>query len=437
MRKIVTLLLLALLVPTAASAQQIYRSEFAPYDTREDAIVGNHARTVNHIAFSPKILGEAAGHEVACAHVEIPTAWADYDVYLHVENSVKAYRLMVGESLVAEVDDPRTPADFRISPYLRQGGNDIMLLLHTPEHAALNEGSQNNLTGQFSGCYIYAQYRTHIDDYNVDIRTDKDDRVIFTLDATLSNSFGTEQPVTVGYDIYSPEGRLIDYAVKNSVVAGRSTGTVRFRTVLGSVEGRNIWGDGRAPLYRVMLYIKRDGKPREYIPFRTALVKASHHNGHILINGRRADIKGVAYNARTTAGDAAKEIDALKAQGYNTLMPTHPQPEWFYDLCDETGMYVIERANINPTRDSGNRAVGGTPSNDPSLAGEYVARVEAMYWRTRNHPCIIAYSLCGEKAGNGHCLYEAYRHLKGIEKQRAVICPSAAGEWNSDIESLQ
>jgi beta-galactosidase len=57
-----------------------------------------------------------------------------------------------------------------------------------------------------------------------------------------------------------------------------------------------------------------------------------------------------------------------------------------------------------------------------------------MYYRTRNHSCIIAYALGGDQAGNGYNMYKAYQWLKSVEKNRAIICTSAEGEWNSDIQ---
>mgnify|MGYP002517743056 CR=1 FL=1 len=113
--------------------------------------------------------------------------------------------------------------------------------------------------------------------------------------------------------------------------------------------------------------------------------------------------------------------EALKAKGVNTLCPDAPQPEWFYDICDALGLYVIEQANINPVAESNNRKVGGTPSNDPTLVGEYFARVKAMYYRTRNCTCIVAYSLGGDKAGNGYNMYKAYEWLKSVEQRRPVF----------------
>ena len=70
---------------------------------------------------------------------------------------------------------------------------------------------------------------------------------------------------------------------------------------------------------------------------------------------------------------------------------------------------------------------------NPDLVGEYLARIKAMYYRTRNHSCIVAYALGGDDAGNGYNMYKAYQWLKGVEKNRAIICTSAEGEWNTDL----
>ena len=101
-------------------------------------------------------------------------------------------------------------------------------------------------------------------------------------------------------------------------------------------------------------------------------------------------------------------------------------------LCDELGLYVIDRANINAPDRRDDRRVGGTPSNDPALADEYLERVKAMYYRSRNHTCVVAFALGGE-SGNGYNMYKAYEWLKSVEKSRPVIYTDADGEWNSDL----
>ena len=142
---------------------------------------------------------------------------------------------------------------------------------------------------------------------------------------------------------------------------------------------------------------------------------------------KRKDTKAAADRKTTLA-----ELKALKAKGKNTICPDYPQPAWFYELCDSLGLYVIDRANINAPERSGDRTVGGTPSNDPRLVGDYLERVKAMYYRSRNFTCVIAYSL-GGPSGNGYNMYKAYQWLKSVEKSRPVIYSDTDGEWNSDL----
>ena len=435
MRHLLFFILAIALGVGAASAQRVYRSEFTVYDAREDAEAKSHNHSTQWRAFNPVALGASGKTEVAGRKVEIPTAWSDYNVYLHIENTIKAYELVINGQSVGTTDDPYTPADYLISPYLKQGSNDILLLLRGTT-SQLNCGAKQSLRNQFEGCYLYAQHRLHIYDYTVSILPDANSEMLCEMKVAIKNDFNYAEPVNVGYDIYSPEGKLIDYGVQEIVVNGRSIDTLAINAKLGN-GSRNLWRNGSPKLYRATLYIKRDGKPREYIPFKIGAGESRFANGKILRNGTPITIKSAPYNARTSRKEAAADIAAFKRNGINTLCPDSPQAKWFYDLCDEAGIYVIEQANINPVEKSDDRTIGGTPSNNPHLLEAYRDRVRSMYWRTRNHPCIIAYSLGGEKAGNGYCMYKAYELLKELEGKRAVICRSADGEWNSDIDKLE
>lgn len=412
-------------------AQQVYRTEFSVFDLRDAALKNDHSQTEHHIRFAPKTIEAVGKVEVVGQTLNMPTAWSDYNVYLHIQNTIKAYDLVVNEELVASVEDSYTPADFLISPYLRQGNNEILLLLRRSQYIELSDSAQANLVEQFSGSYLFAQHRKHIYDYDAHI-VQKGKNLELELDIAVRNDFNFEEVVQVGYDIYSPENKLIDYAVREFSVAGRSLDTLHIRTQLGE-ESRFLWSNKNPKLYRLTLYIKRDGKPREYISFRLGAGQSTFADGKILRNGNPIVVKSARYNARTTYNEALAEIKALRANGINTLLPDNPQPEWFYDICDGLGMFVIERANINPINEPQNRKIGGTPSNNPYLVGEYLARIKSMYYRTRNHTCIVAYSLGGDKAGNGYNMYRAYQWLKRVEKNRAIICTSADGEWNTDL----
>ncbi len=437
MRKFLSATCALLLIASAACGQRIYRSEFVTFDTRADALAGNRTNTVHYLKYAPKPISAADRVETVGERIAVPVAWGDYDVYLHIENTIKAYDVVINGRAIASNEDGITPADFLISPFLRQGENEIALRLRRAENPELGDDAVGRLCEQFEGCCIFAQYKAQIFDYDVAIRhDDKGANALLALDVIAENSFNYPEQINIGYDIYAPDGRLIDYAVREMTVAGHSLDTLRVRVNLGAAKGF-AWGNGRAPLYKLMLFVKRDGKPREYIPFRAGLGSASFDSLHLMRNGKAIKVRSAVYNARSTRKEALAEIRALKAKGINTLLPSNPQPSWFYDLCDGLGMYVVERANNNAAQHSADRTENGTPSNKPALADEYVGRVKAMYYRTRNHSCIIAYALGGDRAGNGYNMYKAYEWLKSVEHSRAVVCTSADGEWNTDLDKIE
>ena len=430
MRKLAIFTLLLALCG-AVSAQRVLRSEFTLYDTREDALASNHAQTVNHIPFAPKSAGALGAIEMVAMEVDVPASWNDYNTYLHLENTFSSYDVAINGTVAFSSEDSTTPADYFISPYLKQGTNKVTLLLRPSACAELDEGTQRSKAERFTNCYIFAQHRTAIYDFDAAIVVGDDKKLHLELDLIADNSFNFEETVTRGYDIYTPENKLVDYAVRELIVPGRSRDTLKVRVDLGA-EFRYLWSAAKPHLYRSTLYVKRGNKPVEYIPLYIGAGKSTFKDGKIYRNGTAITIKSAPYNAAKNRTETRKEILALKSKGINTLKPDSPQPIWFYELCDKLGLYVVERASINPISKSSDRTVGGTPSNNPQLLGEYLDRIKSMYYRTRNHSCIIAYTLGGEKAGNGYCMYKAFQWLKSVEKERPVVCLSAEGEWNTD-----
>ena len=256
---------------------------------------------------------------------------------------------------------------------------------------------------------------------------------VLELAIVAQNGFNYDEPVTVGYDIYSPQGKLLEFNMQEVTIPGRSTDTVRFTPFIYGTNA-NKWEPGakNPPLYKVMLFTRRDGAYREYMPLKIGFGKTELVDGRLTRFDKELKLVKTGYNAAADRKTTLAELKTLKAKGNNTICPDYPQPGWFYDLCDELGLYVIDCANINAPEKRDDRKVGGTPSNDPSLADEYLERVKAMYYRSRNHSCVIAFALGGE-SGNGYNMYKAYEWLKSVEKSRPVICADADGEWNSDL----
>lgn len=431
-RTILCAVLFACAFPAAAQqGARIHRTEIIPYDTRHDAAARNRAGSGHTIDFAPQAAGVADGAVRFEQTVEIPYVWTDGEVFLHLENVGSAYTLSIDGNPVAETEDSATPADYDLTPYIREGRNTLSVTMRRSRAGEIDTAPA--VRDAFSGSYLYFQNKRAIRDFEIALVPDTLGRDFAMLDLRIiaRNGFNYEEPVTVGYDIYSPEGKLLDFNITEATLPGRSVDTLRFQPFVYGAY-RHTWGGGKRALYEVMLFTRRDGTYKEYLPLRVGFGRPEFIDGKWMRLGKEIAIKPQRYNAAADQKTAAQQLEALRKAGYNTVAPDYPQPAWFYALCDSLGLYVIDRANIHAPEKRTDRTVGGTPSNDPALADEYLARVKAMYYRSRNFTSVIAYAL-GGPAGNGYNMYKAYEWLKGVEKSRPVIYEDADGEWNSDL----
>ena len=433
------MLIIASILGHEASAQaRITRSEFVCYDKRDDARRDIRSSIDKHIVLRPTLQFSSEEGTVRNVYeqvVEVPAAWNDYNAYMHTENIGEDYTVFINGKQISQAIDRFTPTDLYISPYLDQGENTVAIVTVAESYMSrLDEGLQQAERNKFTNCYIFAQRRLAIYDFSVRMLPDSLDRFAqLQLDVIADNSFSTDETIDIGYDIYAPDGKLMEYSVNDLALAGHSRDTLSFRPYIYH-SNPNRWSADNPKLYDLMLYVKRSGMLWEYIPLSVGFAEYGYTaDGDITLFGKALKLNKKEYNAAADRATTESEIKALKKTGINTLCPNYPQPQWFYDICDHVGMYVIDCAAISSPSTGDNRSVGGTPSNAPELTEEYLQRVEAMYERAHNHVCIIAFSLGNAGSGNGYNMYKAYELLKAKGDSRAIIYAGADGEWNSDL----
>lgn len=437
-----TFLLLGVAISSAeelAAQARIARSEFICYDKREDAKRDIRTNIDKYIDLRPTLQFEATEGTVRAVYeqkVEVPAAWNDYNTYLHTENVGADYTIFINGKQITAPIDQFTPTDLYISPYLEQGENTVAVVIVDEAYMSLlDEGLVQPKREQFTNCYIFAQRRLAVYDFNVRMLPDSLDRFAqLRLDVTADNSFASNETIEIGYDIYAPDGKLMEYSVNDLSLEGFSRDTLSFTPYIYH-SNPNRWSATNPKLYALTLYVKRSGIPWEYIPLKVGFAEYGYNdNGEITLFGKPLTLKKSVYNAAADRATTEKEIKALKAKGINCLTPNYPQPNWFYDICDRVGMYVIDCAAISSPTNAENRDIDGTPANAPWYEEDYLRRVETMYRRAQNHVSIIAFSLGNAPSGNGYNMYKAYELLKSFGDSRAIIYAGAEGEWNSDIE---
>ena len=435
----ITLTLILLIGYNSAMAQaRITRSEFICYDKRDDAKRDVRTNIDKYITINPTLSFESSEGSVRAVyeqHVEVPAAWNDYNAYLHTENVGANYTIFINGKQITGPIDRFTPVDMFISPYLEQGDNTVAVVIIDEAYMSLlDEGLTAPARQQFTNCYIFAQRKLGIYDFNVRLRPDSLNRFAeLHLDIIADNSFSTDEIIDIGYDIYAPDGKLMEYSVNDLAMQGFSRDTMHIKPYIYN-SNPNRWSPSNPKLYDLTLYIKRSGILWEYIPLKVGFAEYGYTEaGEITAFDTPLKLNKARYNAGADRAKSEQEIKALKAKGTNCLCPDYPQPMWFYDICDKVGIYVIDCATISSPSKSDDRTVDGTPANAPWLVEEYLQRVEAMYHRAQNHVCIIAFRLAGDMSGNGYNMYKAYELLKSKNDSRAVIYGGADGEWNSDF----
>jgi beta-galactosidase len=420
-----------------ASAQAVIsRTEFICYDKRADAKSDIRTNNDKYIDLRPTLQfeGEGSVRAVYEQEIDVPASWNDYNAYLHTENVGGDYTIFVNGAQITSAIDRFTPTEIYISPYLVQGKNVVaVVVVEEPYMAAVAEGLTMPQRQQFDNCYIFDQRRLGIYDFNVRLVPDSLERFAeLRLDVLVDNSFSSDEVIEVGYDIYAPDGKLMEYSVNDLALEKFTRDTLNFKPYIYH-SNPNRWSPANPKLYDLTLYVKRSGILWEYIPLKVGFAEYGYtEDGAITAFGKPLTLKKEVYNAAADKATTEREIKALKQRGINCLTPDYPQPRWFYDICDRVGIYVIDCAAVASPSSADNRAIGGTPANAPELVDEYLRRVESMYHRAQNHVSIIAFSL-GKKAGNGYNLYKAYELLKSKGDSRAIIYEGADGEWNTDV----
>ena len=420
-----------------ASAQAVIsRTEFICYDKRADAKSDIRTNNDKYIDLRPTLQfeGEGSVRAVYEQEIDVPASWNDYNAYLHTENVGGDYTIFVNGAQITAPIDRFTPTEIYISPYLVQGKNVVaVVVVEEPYMTAVAEGLTMPQRQQFDNCYIFAQRRLGIYDFNVRLVPDSLERFAeLRLDVLVDNSFSSDEVIEVGYDIYAPDGKLMEYSVNDLALEKFTRDTLSFKPYIYH-SNPNRWSPANPKLYDLTLYVKRSGILWEYIPLKVGFAQYGYtEDGAITAFGKPLTLKKEVYNAAADRATTEREIKALKQRGINCLMPDYPQPRWFYDICDRVGIYVIDCAAVASPSCADNRALGGTPANAPELVDEYLRRVESMYHRAQNHVSIIAFSL-GKRAGNGYNLYKAYELLKSKGDSRAIIYEDADGEWNTDV----
>ena len=369
---------------------------------------------------------------------EIPQSWDGQEIILSSDATKGvAYFYLNGEFL-GMTKDGKLPARFDITDLAVVGNNVLSVQIHRFSDASYLECQDFwRISGFERDVYLYTRPKLHIEDFFAQTPLDATyQHGVFDLDVDVANSNNTASEFSLTYQLIDANNNIVAEETKNAVANDKTN--IEFSKQIANVKK---WSAEEPNLYTLVLELKdNNGGVAEAtsikVGFRTAEVKDKQFK----INGQPVLIKGVNVHEHSeytghyvTEELMRKDFELFRKYNVNTARTSHyPQPEMFYKLADEYGIYVIDEANIESHGMGYSLSKGGTLGNDPLFLEDHMNRTIGMVERDKNHPSVVTWSL-GNEAGNGYNFYETYLWTKKRDTTRPVQYERAVLEFNTDI----
>ena len=376
----------------------------------------------------------------------VPAEWSGRNVYINFGAVKSAMYLWINGKFVGYSEDSKTPAEFDITPYLKDGENRLAVEAYRFSDGSYLECQDYwRMSGITRDVFIYSKPKTNVYDFFVKAGLDQTyTKGIFDISIDI-NYAKVPSKLNIEIELNSQEGakhkinKLYTKTLKKKDILRNQKqeglSTVSFKETIENIDA---WSAEKPNLYDMTIRLKdKKGNVIEVVGSKIGFRNAEVKGGQFRINGKPVLVKGVnrhehdGFTGQTVTRELMeKDILMMLQNNINTVRTSHyPVDIYWYELCDKYGLYVIDEAN-NESHAQGYEME--SLAKDERWIGAFKYRCNNMVGRDKNHPSIIIWSL-GNECGNGVCMYEAYDMVKSLDNTRPVINERSLYDHNNDI----
>lgn len=362
-------------------------------------------------------------------HFTLPADWRGRRSFVTFDGVASAFYLWVNGQQVGYSEDSRGPAEFEITPYVRDGDNVLAVEVYRYSDGSYLECQDFwRLSGIFRSVWLESRAATHFADFEVKVDLDAKYQ-----DAELTIDLTVDEPTERCYVFAKLPA--FDAMVKSEDLAPgeRARATLRL-----PVKAPKLWSAEDPNLYELQLGLRNARLELvDEVTLRIGFREVEMRGGQMLVNGQPILIKGVnrhdhdpATGQVVTRERIVQDLTLMKQNNINTVRTAHyPNPPVFYELCDEFGLYVIAEANIE------SHGMGYGPESLAkclSWIPAHLDRTQRLVETFKNHPSIIVWSL-GNEAGDGICFQTTSKWIHERDPSRPVHYERAGRAAHTDI----
>ena len=373
---------------------------------------------------------------------DIPADWDGKQIILHFGGVSSAFYVWVNGQMVGYSEDSCLPAEFDVTEKVQKGKNTVAVqVFRWSDGSYLEDQDHWRMSGIQREVMLLAQPRVALNDFFVKTKFDEnleDALLQIRPKVTMKDSINIEG-WTVEAMLYSPTDKpkftqplKIDLS-KIVYEEYPQRDNVKFALLETKVESPQKWSAELPVLYTLVLSLKdNNGTVLESRSCKVGFRDIHIQDGVFLVNGKPVKLYGVNRHDHSETGgktvtrdEMLKDVLLMKQHNLNAVRPCHyPNDPYFYDLCDQYGLYVMDEANIETHHAS------GYLTNQPQWHFAYADRVIRMVERDKNHASIISWSL-GNESGTGPNHAAAAGWVKDFDPTRPIHYEGAQGDPNN------
>ncbi|PKM50142.1 MAG: hypothetical protein CVV02_12835 [Firmicutes bacterium HGW-Firmicutes-7] len=392
---------------------QGYDEENQPYFLTSDfspSMKGEHVPIIDH---NENAVGSYK------KHFTISSTWVNREVFIHFGAVKSAFYIWINGERVGYSQGSMTPAEFDITKYLKYGEeNTVSVEVYRYSDGTYLEGHNTwFLSGIYRDVYVYSEPKITIRDYFVSCRLDDSyEDAIIKIDVEVANYSAQEQGIQMSAYLAESFTEIEDGYMSECRLVAPAEGFSKV-TMEADIVNPKKWTAETPDLYVGAIVLKNHfGQVITAKKFTFGFRSVEIHDAKLLINGKTIILKGInRHDFDPDTGFAVSEdryeqdIKLLKSCNINAIRTNHyPNDAYFYDLCDQYGLYVMDEVDIETYEHDETISI----SNNPDWCKSMVDRMTRMVVRDRNHPSVIIWSL-GNEVGHGENYFEMKK--AGIE----------------------